>query len=216
MPAKTKSLENIEARMQNLDPASYRYRVLECARDFKSSWIALGQFLFTVYKDKLFKDWQYLTFEAYCAKEVGIRQATAVKVLKSYSFLEREEPSFLKAQSLEERKPSQIPGYESVNALRLAKESDKLSAREYADLREDVLDEAKEDAEVKKKVRYILKSKSRPREENDDPAQARRAAFQKLLSQLNGAKQSLAAFDVPAKITKNLDLLIESLSDYQK
>ena len=202
--------------MQDMDPASYRYQVLECARDFKSSWIRLGQFLYTVYKDKRFKDWGYVTFEAYCAKEVGIRQATAVKVLRSYSFLEREEPSFLKRESLEERKPSQIPSYESVNALRLAKESEKLSEKEYAGLREDVLDEAKEDAEVKKKVRYILKAKNRPREEETDPAEDRRAAFKRLFAQLTDAKTRLAIFDVPAKISKTLDLLIESLSDFQK
>src|SRR5258707_896036 len=112
---KTKSIQEIEERMQSLAPESVRYKVLDSARSFKSSWIALGQYLFTVYKDKLYKDWGYLTFEAYCGKEIGVRQATAVKLLKSYSFLEKEEPAFLRREALEERKPSQIPSYESVN-----------------------------------------------------------------------------------------------------
>lgn len=211
---KTKSIQNLEERMESLDPASYRYRVLDAARDFKSSWIALGQLLFTVYKDKLFKDWGYLTFEAYCAKEIGIRQTTAVKMLKSYSFLEREEPAFLKSENLEERKPSQIPGFESVNALRLAKENKNITPSEYKDLREDVLDEAKEDGEVKKKLRYILKSSAKPAAPKE-PEDERRDVFKKLISQLDEAKVKLSGVDVPAKIAKQIDALIELLSDFK-
>src|SRR5487761_2441298 len=90
-PQKTKSIHNLEERMGHLEPESLRYQVLDAAKSFKSSWIQLGQFLFTVYKDKLYRDWAYQTFEAYCAKEIGIRQNTAIKLLKSYSFLEKEE-----------------------------------------------------------------------------------------------------------------------------
>ena len=82
--------------MLNLEPGSFRYKVLDAARGFKSSWMELGQYLFTVYRDKLFKEWWYLTFEAYTAKEIGIKQPTAMKLLRSYSFLEKEEPVFLK------------------------------------------------------------------------------------------------------------------------
>ena len=76
--------------MGELDPQSFRYSVLEAARGFKSSWIDLGQLLYSVSKDKKYKDWGFLTFEAYCEKEVGIKQATAMKMLKSYYFLEKE------------------------------------------------------------------------------------------------------------------------------
>jgi hypothetical protein len=158
MTQKSKSLTQIEEKLQNMDAGSYRYKVLSCARDFKNSWIELGQFLFNVYKDKMFKDWGFLTFEAYCLKEIGIKQPTAMKLLKSYSFLEKEAPTFVKRESMEEREPARIPSYEAVNALRLAKESDRLSPKQYEDLREDVLDEVKEDAEVKKKIKYVLNS----------------------------------------------------------
>ena len=94
--------------MEGLEPGSFRYKVLDAAKGFKSSWIDLGQYLFSVYRDKSYREWGYLTFDAYCAKEIGIRQPTAMKLLKSYSFLEREEPSFLKREALDERQPNRI------------------------------------------------------------------------------------------------------------
>ena len=150
---KTKSIRNLEGRMEGLEPGSLRYRVLNSAKDFKSSWIELGQVLFIVYKEKRFKEWGYLTFEAYCTKEVGVRQATGLKLLRSYSFLEHEEPVYLKKLSQGEPSPSEIPGYESVNALRLVKSNERVPEKDYEKLREEVLDNAGEETQVKKKVR---------------------------------------------------------------
>ncbi|HTL70881.1 MAG TPA: hypothetical protein VL404_06280 [Candidatus Eisenbacteria bacterium] len=211
---KTKAIQHIEERMQGLEPESLRYRILDSAKDFKSSWIELGRYLFTVYKDKTFKDWGYLTFEAYCAKEIGIRQATAVKMLKSYSFLEREEPSFVREDAWEEKKPREIPGYESVNALRLAKESESITERQYKDLREEVFEGGKEDAEVKKKIRYVLKN-ARPAQAKD-PVEEKGEALTRLHSQLRQAKLRLNELEIPAKILKHLDALIEVLDDFAK
>lgn len=212
---KTKSISQLEERMGDLDPASLRYKVLDCARGFKSSWIELGQYLFSVYKDKHFKDWGYLTFEAYCLKEIGIKQATGMKLLKSYSFLEREEPRFLKKQSIEERKPTQIPSYESVNALRLAKESERISENDYETLREEVLDNVKDDSEVKKKIKYILKSntpKATPEEKEDRKSQV----ITKFLSQLRTARHEMGLLEFPTKIVKQIDDLVEVLENYQE
>ena len=211
---KPKSIHQIEERMEALSPESFRYRVLDSARAFKSSWIELGQYLFTVYKDKLYKDWEYLTFEAYCSKEIGIRQNTAMKLLKSYSFLEKEEPTFLKRQSLDETKPAKIPGYESVNALRLAKESEKLSSKDYEELREDVLDDVKEEGEVKKKIRYILKTGAKHAQPTEEETKG--AALKKLTMYLQNYKNDPAILNFPAKITKKIDELLDLLADYQK
>ena len=216
---KTKSLHAIEERMENLDPGSFRYQVLDAAKRFKSSWIELGQHLFSVYKDKLFKEWGYLTFEAYCAKEIGVRQNTALKLLKSYSFLEKEEPTFLKREALDDRQPSRIPGYESVNALRLAKQSERISEKEYQGLREEVFDEGREEAEVKKKIRYVLKSHppagragapARPEEDR------KTVVVKRLISSLKTARDEMTSLDFPNKMTKQIDALIQQLLDFEK
>ncbi len=202
--------------MGELDPQSFRYSVLEAARGFKSSWIDLGQLLYSVSKDKKYKDWGFLTFEAYCEKEVGIKQQTAMKMLKSYYFLEKEEPAFLKEAASEERTPTQIPGFESVNALRIAKESERLTPKQYEDLREDVMDGKKEEGELKKKIRYVLKSTGPNRTAEDDAAERKTATVKRLLSNLNGAKTQINALDFPPKVLKQIDVLIELLTDYLK
>ena len=212
---KTKSIHDIELRMETLEPESFRYKVLDSAKSFKSSWIELGQYLFTIYKDKMFKDWGYLTFEAYCSKEIGIRQATAVKLLKSYSFLEREEPAFLKNQSLDETKPSQIPSYESVNALRLAKASDRITESDYKKIREDILENPKEDNEVKKKIRYILKSHSKPLSD-EEKEEKKGGALKRILTSLRNTKNELQELSFPGKVVKQIDQLIDLLSELQK
>ncbi len=214
-PQKTKSIQDIELRMETLDPGSLRYQVLESAKNFKSSWIELGRYLYSVYKDKLYKDWGYLTFEAYCAKEIGIRQATAVKLLKSYSFLEREEPAFLKEESLEERKPTKIPSFESVNALRLAKSSDRISEHDYKEIREDILENAREDGEVKKKIRYILKSNPKPLSA-EEKEEKKDAVLRRMIISLKNMKGELSEFSFPKKAVSQVDDLIDLLSEFQK
>ena len=215
VPQKPKSIQNIELRMETLDPSSYRYKVLETARNFKSSWITLGQYLHTVHKDKLYKDWGYLTFEAYCSKEIGVRQATAVKLLKSYAFLEKEEPAYLKNRVFGDGSPSQIPSYESVNALRLAKQSERISETDYQKIREDILEDAKEDTEVKKKIRYLLKANPRllSREEKE---KQKEACVRRILTGLRNAKRELQEYAFPAKVLKEVDTLIDLLSEFQQ
>ena len=197
--------------MLDIDPKSFRYRTLDAAKSFKSSWIELGQYLFMIYRDKLFRDWGYLTFEAYCAKEVGIRQTTAVKLLKSYSFLEREEPAFLKESVLNERTPERIPSYEAVNSLRLAKE--RVPEDDYADLKEEVLDKVREEGEVKKKLRYLLKN-NKPKPDAKDAEDRKTALVRRLLTGLKKARNDMAELSFPDKALKKADELIDILSGF--
>jgi hypothetical protein len=212
---KSKGLKTIEERMGTLDPDSMRYRVLDKARDFKSSWIELGQALYAVHQDKLFKGWGYLTFDAYCAKELGLRQPTAVKLLKSYYFLEQKEPAFLKRARTSEQKPSEIPSMDSVNVLRLASQNEKIPGGDYEKLREDVLDNGKEEKEVKQKVRYLLKSHAKPLSP-EEKEERRGAVLGRLLLAFRNAKSQLQEFSFPDKVTKKLDEVIDLLEDFQK
>ena len=77
---KTKSLERLEEKMTGIEEGSIRYRVLQSAKNFKTSWIDLGQALYSVWKDKSYKGWGYMTFDAYSQKEIGIKKATAIAI----------------------------------------------------------------------------------------------------------------------------------------
>jgi hypothetical protein len=207
---KPKSIASLEQRMSALSPDSFRYKVLDCAKRFKSSWIELGQTLFQVHRDKTYRDWGYLTFEAYCAREIGIRQATAVKLLKSYAFLEREEPAFLKRRSLEETQPARIPSYEAVNVLRLVKERNRLPEDDYESLREEVLDHAREDVEIKKKIRYLLKAHA-PKETVEEKEGRKEQFVKRVQLQLKGVRGEMTNLAFPAKVVKKVDELLELL-----
>lgn len=207
---KPKSIQNLEERMGAVEPGSFRYKVLDSAKNFKNSWIQLGQYLFSVYKDKLYKDWGYLTFDAYCLKEIGIRPLTAVKLLKSYYFLEKEEPAYMKNEAMQERRPSQIPSVDAVNTLRLAKASEHVPDREYQELRDQVLEDGKEDAEVKKKIRYILKV-NKPKPSEEDKEENKEKLFKRLSAQLESAKNEMVLVGAPNKIIKKIEELQELL-----
>ena len=206
------SIHRIEQQMHALSPESLRYRVLESAKNFKSSWIELGQYLYTVYKDKLFRDWGHGTFEAYCAKEIGIRQTTAVKLLKSYYFLEKEEPDYLKHRSRQEGGPAEVPAFEAVNALRLARQNEKISEKDYERIRQDVLDKAQEASEVKKKLRYMIKSA--PQKELPLP-QRKSAAVKKMTVILENSLTELSNLSFPGKVLKKIEELLDLMREYK-
>lgn len=190
-----------------------REKTLDVARRHKASWIELGQYLFSISKNKMFKGWGYLSFEAYCVKELKIREATASKLLKSYSFLEREEPRMVKAEYIREETPQKIPDYESVNLLRLAKQNKNVPVREFAELRHAVLNEAKEAKDVRAKVKAIVEDQ-KPKDTPEAKEQKRSSVIKRLIGFLTGAKTQLEEEDlVPDYILKQIDSLTSKLQD---
>ncbi len=183
---KTKAIRTIEEKMQDLDTGSLRYQALEAAKGFKSSWIQLGRYLYTICQDKAYKEWGYITFEAYCAKEIGIKKQTAVKLLKSYYFLENEEPQALKLEKVDRDTVSKIPSYEAVNLLRLVKASKTKENVDYGALRQDVLEGGRDLRDIKKELRVMSQ------QEAGDPLKIkegrRLAAMRRMVSTLKSLK----------------------------
>ena len=91
----SKGAQHIEQLMRQLPPESERYQVLATAKQFKSSWVELGEWLAKVSNKKQFSEWGFTSFEDYCTKEIRIRRQTAEKLLLAFRFLERREPSLL-------------------------------------------------------------------------------------------------------------------------
>ena len=167
---KTKSIRTIEQKMSEIEPGSFRYQVLDAARNFKSSWISLGQILYTVYKDKMFKEWGYITFEAYVKAELGLQKQTAGKLLHSYYFLEKSEPQFLKSvQAKEDLELKSIPSVDAVNVLRLAANNKEFTEDDYQDFKKNVFEDGIDGKEIKKQVGLRLRSIR----EEEDPEKAR-------------------------------------------
>lgn len=207
----TRSLESVEKKMADLDQNSIRYQILKSVKDFKTSWIELGQALYTVWKDKLYKEWGYMTFDAYTAKEIGIRKPTAIKLLKSYYFLEKEAPSYINKDYSQTLEAANLPNYEAVNALRLAKDKKVLTDKDYAHFKKEVLEEGKDVSAVKKDLTSMI----RQREELDpDEARERRrtVTLKRLLSTLKTLKQELEASKLVSQaVIKDISSLVNKI-----
>jgi len=190
-----------------------RTKTVEIAKQHKASWIQLGQHLFSIYKNKLYKEWGYQAFDTYCRKELNIRETTASKLIKSYSFLEKEEPRIVKPDFKEEETPRKIPDYEAVNLLRLAKNNKNIPTNEFAELRNDVLNEGKEPKEVRAQVKKILETHA-PKDTPEMKDQKRGSILRRLIGFLNSAKTQLEEEDlVPDYLLKQIDALTQKLED---
>ena len=208
---KTKSLRNIEEKMESLDSGSLRYHILESAKNFKCSWIELGRSLYSVWKEKMYKEWGYINFDIYVSREIGIRKQTAMKLLKSYYFLEKEEPQYLKADYAQANKAAQIPSYESVDILRQAKNKKVLDEDDYNNLKKEIFEKGRDAGELKKNLGVIIRSRQ---ELEPEEAQEKRkmVTLRRLLGQLRLLKQEVEVLKMlPMPLIKELDALIKKL-----
>lgn len=88
-----------------------RLHPARCALNFKRSWVDLGAALTEVRKKGAFRAWGYEDLLGYCASELGMRAATADKLLVSYATLRKHAPNRLKEPT------SEIPSYEALDYL---------------------------------------------------------------------------------------------------
>jgi DNA-directed RNA polymerase beta subunit len=205
---KTKSIDRLEEKMKEVDSDSLRYHILDNAKNFKTSWVELGRALYSVQKDKMYKEWGYSTFDIYTAKEIGIKKQTALKLLRSYYFLEKEEPQYLRKDFLEVTDAAKVPSYESVDILRQAKNKKMLDKEDYESIKKEIF----EDGFDANKVRRDLTALIRERKEVD-PQEAlenrKLATVRRLLGTLKSLKKEAELLKLlPAQIIKETAELI--------
>lgn len=196
----------------SIEQDELREKVVEVARRHKASWIELGQYLYTIQRNKMYKYWGFLEFDGYCMKELGIKPLTALKMVRSYQFLEREEPKVIEARSGEDN-VRKIPSFEAVNILRLARKNKLLTAKDLDHIREEVLEDGREPKEVRAHVRKLLSDR-----EEKDPAEVRKArrnaAIKRLISALANTKKELeSAKLLPAYLLNQMAELEKKLED---
>ena len=183
---KMKSIGRIEEKMSSMPSDSLRYHVLESAKQFKTSWVELGRALYSVWKDKHYKEWGFGTLEAYTGKEIGIRKQTAMKLLRSYYFLEKEEPHYLSREFAESAQAPSVPTYESVDLLRLAKNKKGLDKDDYAQLKKEIFEDGKDALSVKKDLTALIRQR-----QELDPEEAERRKKEAIVRRLFGTLKSL-------------------------
>ncbi len=177
------------------------------AKDFKTSWLNLGRHLYAVWQDKLFHAWGHDKFEDFTEKEVGIKKSLCLKLLKAYLFVEQDEPAYLSKEFGQDRETINIPGYDAVDALRLAKSKKDITAEDYAKLRSDVFTRGVDAGEVRKELTAMMKERKHvdPEEERENRHEA---AVKKFISAIESFKKDMEALKlIPADLineAKNL------------
>lgn len=138
----------LDIKARELQPGTFRHTVVTAARKFKATWVELGRLLIDVRDKAMFDEWGYPSFETYCAKELHIRKATALKLTRSFSFLAKHEPKAVANDNLWEK----APAFEVVEVLAGAEDRGQLSAAEYSQIRESIWDPAKPTAELRREL----------------------------------------------------------------
>ena len=92
---KSKSIEQLEEKIKQAGNDPLRQEVLESAKYFKTSWIELGRCLYTVWKDKKFREWGFNEFENYTPTYEAV---DVLRQAKSKKFLGEDDYNHLKSQ----------------------------------------------------------------------------------------------------------------------
>ena len=188
-----------------------REHVRQMAKRFKQSWVEMARVLYSVYKDKRYKEWGFDKFETYVKTEIGIRKLTALKLLRSYSFLEREEPVYLKKDYAENSEAAKIPDYEAVDVLRKAKNRKEIDGNDYASLKEKVFLQGKDAAEVRKDLATLIQQRE---ELSPEEAWVRRKEvnIKRFLSTLKSLKRDMEETKmIPGPLLEEITRLIDRL-----
>ena len=167
---KSKGEVLIEQIMRDLDPGCERYQVLATAKDFKSSWVALGERLMQVKGGGTYREWGYSDFDEYCSREVRIKKQTAEKLTLAYRYMEKEEPQLVARQA--ELNP--LPDYRSIDLLRQAKEEQNFSEDEYQELRQAVVEDNRSHPTILKRFKEVASAHD---DSPPDPAVALKKAI---------------------------------------
>ncbi len=185
MPVVDLSISKKEEEKNKLETINdtVREEILEYAKDFKTSWIQLGRHLYAVWQDKLYHAWGHNKFEDYTEKEVGIKKSLCLKLLKAYLFIEQDEPVYLKKNFSQSREAINVPNYDAVDVLRLAKSKKELLSEDYAKLRRDVFDKGNDASEVRKDLTAMMKER-KPVDPEKEREQRNEASIKKFINSI--------------------------------
>ena len=162
-----------------------REHIAQHAKDFKLSWLQLGQGLYSIWRDKLYHSWGFEKFEDYVIRELGLKKPLALKLVKTYFFVEQDEPVYLNKEFADSRETAIVPSYESLDVLRRARSSKEVTREDYTKLRKDVFEKGKEASLVRRDLTAIIKERKKI-----DPDEARDARHDQSVRRLVAALRS--------------------------
>lgn len=188
-----------------------RERAVDCAKDFKTSWVKLGQTLYSVRQDKMYTQWGHEKFEHYTERELGLKNELSVKLLKTYLFLEQDEPAYLQENFTEEREASRVPPLDAVNVLRLAKGRKELLREDYLKLKKAAFEKGESATALRKDLTALIRER-KPIDPDEEREKRNTAAIKKLISALASFEKDMEALKLlPGNIIEETKELMKKL-----
>src|SRR5262245_3327909 len=136
-----------------------RERAQSLCKDFKISWVQLGQTLHAIEEDKLYHAWGFEKLEDYTIKELGFDKNMAIKLLKSYDYLVDEQPAYLEKGYANNRDTSRVPSIEEINMLRLARGKKDLTDLDHDQLKKKVFEKGEVTGMLKKDLTALMRER---------------------------------------------------------
>ena len=134
-----------------------------------------------------------------------------MKLVKTYFFVEQEEPAYLKEEYREAREATVVPSYETLDVLRQAKQKKEINRDDYATLRKNVFEKGKHEGLVKKDLTAIMKERKHvdPDEERE---KRNEASVKRVLTALRAFTKDMETYKmVPQEIVSEAEFLIKKL-----
>lgn len=207
--------ESQNTYLADMDPSAVRDLVQKATLDFKNSWRNLAQALYTVLKDKLYRNWGYDKFDQYTEKEVHIRKHTAMKLIRSYTFLESEEESLYITNESENKPPVDRPSLtlEAADTLRKAKKS--LDEDGYKKVKKYIIQEGKESKEVKKDLTALIMKRRKDINPEEERTKHRKIAINRFLGLLRAFKNEIEVLKIlPGTVAEEIGQLLRTIEKH--
>ena len=194
--------------LEDMNADGVRTHVREMTRDFRSAWRNLAQAIQAVKENKLYLKWGYETFDNYITKEVGIRMNTAVKLIRSYMFLKKEGPHYLKVNAPGKDHNDLSPTFEAVSTLQRAKKS--LDENDYRQVKKELLDEGRDVQAVKKDLTVLIRNRRKDIDPEEERKRRGKESVKRYLSSLKAFRCEIEMLHI---LPPNFALEISQLVD---
>lgn len=198
--------------VSDVDPAQVREQVLQVARDFKNSWRNLARSLNVVWVNKLYKQWGYDTFDKYTEKEIRVRKHTVMKLIRSYQFLQQEEPRYLSNENAQDESGG-MPSLEAINTLQRAKKQ--LPEEDYKKVKNYLLEGQKDFREVKKDLTALIMKRRKDVDVEGNRTAKGKVIIRDFLKTLRAVKRDVEMLNLlPSYIAQDIGALILRIEDH--
>lgn len=188
-----------------------RERAITLCKEFKTSWVQLGQTLYAIHEDKMYYLWGYEKFEHYTKNELGLKKTVAMKMLKSYLFLEQDEPDYLKESFAELRESKKVPALDEINVLRLARNKNELTRQDYMKLKNAVFEKGKDSTGVRKDLTTMMKER-KPVDPEEERENRNSASIKKMIESLRAFQKDMQALKlIPHELIDESETLMKKL-----